>query len=213
MTYGAEQKAGYDGNIVVFSPEGRLFQVEYAREAIKRGSTIIGMRTPKGVVILADKKIANRLIDPETIQKIFQIDEGIWVATSGLTADGRALVDIARRLAQSNRVAYDEQIDVKTLTEQLTAHMQAMTHGGNRPYGAGLIIADHNNLYETDPSGTMIGCFATAVGVGRGEAMEYLEENYSDTLDTEEMVHVLTAAMDKATKGLFNPMYCSVKQL
>jgi len=213
MTYGAEQKAGYDGNIVVFSPEGRLFQVEYAREAIKRGSTIMGMRAKRGVVLLADRKVTSRLTDPSTVQKIFQVDDSIWVATSGLTADGRALVDLARRLAQANHVAYDEEIGVKALTEQLTAHMQAMTHGGNRPYGAGLIIADDSNLYETDPSGTMIGCFATVVGAGRAEAMEYLEEKYDPDMEYDDMVQALTDAMEIATDGKFNPTHCSLRKL
>ena len=144
---GGEAKGAYDGNIVVFSPEGRLYQVEYAREAIRRGSTILAMKSIDGVVILADRRVESNLVDVSTIQKIFQIDDHLWIAISGLTADGRALVDLARRVAQGNRVTYEEEIPVRVLTEQLTAHMQSVTHGGNRPYGAGLkrnLPADHS---------------------------------------------------------------------
>jgi proteasome alpha subunit len=208
-----EAKGAYDGNIVVFSPEGRLYQVEYAREAIRRGSTIIAVKYDKGVVIIADRRVESVLVDVNTIQKIFQIDEHLWIAISGLTADGRALVDLARRVAQGNRVTYEEEIPVRVLAEQLTAHMQSVTHGGNRPYGAGLIITDGKSIYETDPSGTMIGVFATAVGQGRLPAVEHMVADFRLGLDANDAYELAFAAMNKATDGKYAPGMVEMKLL
>ena len=199
-----EAKGAYDGNIVVFSPEGRLYQVEYAREAIRRGSTILAMEHPDGVVLLADRRVESILVDVSSIQKIYQIDDNIHIAIAGLTADGRALVDLARRIAQGNRVTYEEEIPVRVLAEQLTAHMQSVTHGGNRPYGAGLIITDGKAIYETDPSGTMIGVFATSIGQGRPAAIEFMAENYKQGLNATEATELLFETMSVATDGKFS---------
>src|SRR5512136_1390504 len=98
----------YDRAITVFSPDGRLFQVEYAREAVKRGTTTVGMKFKQGVVLIVDKRISSRLIEPQSIDKIFQIDESIGCATSGLVADARVLVDRARIEAQINKITYGE---------------------------------------------------------------------------------------------------------
>ena len=208
-----EAKGAYDGNIVVFSPEGRLYQVEYAREAIRRGSTIVAVKYEKGVVIVADRRVESVLVDVNTIQKIYQIDEHLWIAISGLTADGRALVDLARRVAQGNRVTYEEEIPVRVLAEQLTAHMQGVTHGGNRPYGAGLIITDGKAIYETDPSGTMIGVFATAVGQGRSDAVAHMVENFRLGIDSDAAYELAFAAMGKATEGKYAPGMVETKNI
>ena len=200
---GGEAKGAYDGNIVVFSPEGRLYQVEYAREAIRRGSTILAMEHPDGVVLLADRRVESVLVDVSSIQKIYQIDDNIHIAIAGLTADGRALVDLARRIAQGNRVTYEEEIPVRVLAEQLTAHMQSVTHGGNRPYGAGLIITDGKSIYETDPSGTMIGVHATAIGIGRQAAIDLMVERIHPDNDLNEVCKILFDALAAATDGKF----------
>ena len=198
-----EAKGAYDGNIVVFSPEGRLYQVEYAREAIRRGSTILAMEHPDGVVLLADRRVESVLVDVSSIQKIFQIEDNNHIAIAGLTADGRALVDLARRIAQGNRVTYEEEIPVRVLAEQLTAHMQSVTHGGNRPYGAGLIITDGKSIYETDPSGTMIGVHATAIGIGRQAAIDLMVERIHPDNDLNEVCKILFDALAAATDGKF----------
>ncbi|HDN83309.1 MAG TPA: proteasome subunit alpha, partial [Candidatus Altiarchaeales archaeon] len=109
--------AAYDRAITVFSPDGRLFQVEYAREAVKRGTTACGVTYKNGVLLAVDKNITSKLIVPESIEKIFKIDEHIAIATSGLVADARRLVDEARLKAQRNRVAYNEPISVYSLTQ------------------------------------------------------------------------------------------------
>ncbi|MFA5003560.1 MAG: proteasome subunit alpha, partial [Methanolinea sp.] len=106
---------GYDRAITVFSPDGRLYQVEYAREAVKRGTTAVGIKCRDGVVLIVDKRVSSRLLESSSIEKIFKIDEHIGVASSGLVGDARSLVDRARIECQINRVTYDEQMDVEAL--------------------------------------------------------------------------------------------------
>ena len=211
MVYGSSNSQGYDQNIVVFSPEGRLYQVEFAREAIRRGSTILATKYKDGVVLIADRRAESALVDVNSIQKIFQIDEHIYIAIAGLTADGRALVDLARRIAQGNRVTYEEEIPVRVLAEQLTSHMQSVTHGGNRPYGAGLILTDGKSIYETDPSGTMIGVHATAIGQGRQEAIEQMVKEYKPGLDANYAFKVVYKALDAATNGQYIAAHTEIK--
>ena len=205
MSYSGEQKVGYDGNIVVFSPDGRMYQVEYAREAVKRGSTIAGIKVDAGIVLVGDKRIGNDLIEADTIQKVFRIDSNIYIATSGLMADGKAIVDLARRMAQSNRVTYDEEIQVPVLADMIAAHMQSVTHGGNRPYGVGLIIAGKSNkkfhMFELDPSGTRVGYKAVVVGEKREEMGEILKIEYLPTLDLGEATGLLVRAFNQVTGG------------
>jgi proteasome alpha subunit len=181
---------GYDRAITVFSPDGRLFQVEYAREAVKRGTTAIGIKTTDGVVLLVDKRITSHLLESESIEKIFQVDQHIGAATSGLVADARALIDRARVEAQVNRLYYDEPIGVETLAKKVCDHKQTYTQfGGVRPYGTALLIAgvdDHRaRLFETDPSGALLEYKATAIGAGRAKAMEIFEKEYTEDIDIE----------------------------
>ena len=184
---------GYDRAITVFSPDGRLFQVEYAREAVKRGTTAAGIKAKDGVVLLVDKRITSRLIEAESIEKIFQIDEHIGVATSGLVADARALVDRARVESQVNVVSYDEPINVEVLAKKLCDHKQTYTqYGGVRPYGTALLIAGVDGkiprLFETDPSGALLEYKATAIGAGRNAFMEVFEEKYDSEKSVEDAI-------------------------
>lgn len=172
---------GYDRAITVFSPDGRLFQVEYAREAVKRGTTAIGIKSSEGVVLLVDKRITSNLLIPESIEKIFKIDDHIAIATSGLVADSRVLVDRARLECQINKLTYDEPIRVEGLAKRISDHKQQYTqYGGVRPYGAALLIAGVDNngarLFETDPSGALVEYLATSIGEGRDTVLKLLEE-------------------------------------
>ena len=205
MSYGSDKSSGYDQNITVFSPDGRLYQVEFAREAVKRGSTIAGIKVDAGIVLVGDKRIGSDLVEADTIQKVFRIDDNIYIATSGLMADGKAIVDLARRMAQSNRVTYDEEIQVPVLADMIAAHMQSVTHGGNRPYGVGLIVAGKSSgkfhMFELDPSGTRIGYKAVVVGEKREEACAVLKIGYLPTLDIAQAGGLLSRALDQATDG------------
>ncbi|MCK9312741.1 MAG: archaeal proteasome endopeptidase complex subunit alpha [Methanocorpusculum sp.] len=207
------QMGGYDRTITMFSPDGRLYQVEYAREAVKRGTTAVGIKCKSGVVLLVDKRVNSRLLESSSIEKIFKIDEHIGVASSGLVGDARILVDRARIEAQINRVSYGEPIDIQTLAKKLCDHMQTYTlFGGARPYGTALLIAGveispdgtHYHLFETDPSGTLLEYSATGIGIGRPAVIKLFEKEYKETLSAEEAVQLGLKALYTATEGKFD---------
>src|SRR6266566_4364153 len=144
----------YDRAITVFSPDGRLFQVEYARVAVTRGNTTAGLKFKNGIVLMADKKIGSRLVETSSIEKIFQIDEHVGAATSGLVADARVLVDYA------------------LLVKRICDYKQNYTqYGGVRPFGTALLVAGVDDLgthlFETDPSGALVSYKAGSIGQGR----------------------------------------------
>ena len=175
----------YDRAITVFSPDGRLFQVEYAREAVKRGTTTVGIKFKDGVVLIVDKRLSSKLIEPDSIEKMFKIDNHIGCATSGLVADARALVDRARVECQVNAFNYEEKIPVEALVKKLCDFKQSYTqYGGVRPFGTALLMAGVDesgpHLYETDPSGAMMAYKAGGIGAGRNEVMEVFEDNYKE---------------------------------
>lgn len=199
----------YDRAITVFSPDGRLFQVEYAREAVKRGTTAVGVRCKGGVVLLVDKRVASHLVVPQSIEKIFAIDRHIGCASSGLVADARALVDRARVEAQLNRVTYEERIPVETLVKKICDFKQSYTQfGGGRPFGTALLVAGMDDsgphLFETDPSGALIEYGASAVGSGRPQAMETLEDGFKADLSRAAAVTLGLEALHAATDGKLN---------
>ncbi|MEL9914750.1 MAG: archaeal proteasome endopeptidase complex subunit alpha [Thermoplasmatales archaeon] len=181
----------YDRAITVFSPDGRLFQVEYAREAVKRGTTAIGIIFQDGAILMADKRIKSGLIDERSIEKIFAIDGHIGAATSGLIGDARILIDHARIQAQSEKVTYGQEIIVESLVKKVCDLLQQYTqYGGVRPFGASLLITGIDetgiSLYETDPSGLSTGYKADAIGYGRDAAMELLEKEYRSNMSLKE---------------------------
>ncbi len=200
---------GYDRAITVFSPDGRLYQVEYAREAVKRGTTAVGIKSSEGVILIVDKRVSSRLLEASSIEKIFKIDEHIGVASSGLVGDARSLVDRARIESQINRVTYDEKIDVEALAKRLCDHMQTYTQfGGARPYGTALLIAGvsdgQSRLFETDPSGTLLEYKATGIGIGRPAAMKVFEEEYRYETGIHESILLGLKALQEATEGKFD---------
>jgi proteasome alpha subunit len=174
--------AGYDRATTLFSPDGRLYQVEYAIETVRRGTLVIGIKSKDGVVLAVEEK-ARKLQVSDITQKIFQIDDHIGVAAAGYIPDARAQVDHARFFAQSNRLIYDEPVDVEGVAKSLADMAQQFTqYAGVRPYGIALILAgvDKNgaSLYQTDPSGTYIGYDAVAIGNGSDQVIQFLEKNY-----------------------------------
>jgi proteasome alpha subunit len=200
---------GYDRAITVFSPDGRLYQVEYAREAVKRGTTAVGIKAQGGVVLIVDKRVSSKLLESSSIEKIFKIDDHIGVASSGLVGDARALVDRARIECQINRVSYDERIEVEALAKKLCDHMQTLTqYGGIRPYGTALLIAGVSDgecrLFETDPSGTLLEYKATGIGIGRPAAMKVFEEEYTADLPLKDAILLGLKALHSATEGKFD---------
>ncbi len=176
---------GYDHGITTFSPDGRLFQVEYARESVKRGTTTAGLKFRDGIILVCDKRIASRLIIPESIEKLFKIDDHIGFATSGLVADGRQLVDRARVECQVNQITYNDKVPVDILAKKICDFKQSFTqYGGSRPFGSALLIGgvDDNgiHLFETDPSGAYQSYHAGAIGSGRNSVVDFFESKWKE---------------------------------
>lgn len=174
----------YDRASTVFSPDGRLFQVEYAKEAVKRGSTTIGLVCKDGVVLIANRFVPNKLINRESIRKIHIIDDHIIAASSGLAGDARRLVEMARLEAQKHRITYSEPVSVLQLSKQLADSLQMYTqYGGVRPFGVAMLITgldeDKGSVYELEPSGAYTGYFAAGIGSGKETVEGILEKSYS----------------------------------
>ncbi|ADJ15252.1 archaeal proteasome endopeptidase complex subunit alpha [Halalkalicoccus jeotgali] len=207
---GQSQQQAYDRGITIFSPDGRLYQVEYAREAVKRGTASIGIRTEGGVVLAVDKRIRSPLMERTSVEKIHKADDHIGIASAGHVADARQLIDFARRNAQVNRLRYGEPIGVETLTKDVTDHIQQYTQvGGARPFGVALIIGGIEDgeprLYETDPSGTPYEWKALAVGADRGDIEDYLEANYEEAADLEGGIELALRALAEVNDGELRP--------
>lgn len=182
--------AGYDRAITVFSPDGRLYQVEYAIETVRRGTLAIGIKANDGVVLAVEEKTRKLQISNVT-QKIFQVDDHIGVAAAGYIPDARTQVDHARFFAQSNRLIYDEPVDVEGVAKNIADMAQQFTqYAGVRPFGVALLLAgvDKNgaNLFLTDPSGTYIGYDAMAIGAGSDQVTDFLEKSYKQDISLEE---------------------------
>ena len=197
---GQNQQQAYDRGITIFSPDGRLYQVEYAREAVKRGTASIGVRTNDGVVIVVDKRIRSPLMERDSVEKIHKADDHIGIASAGHVADARQLIDFARERSQVNRLRYGEPIAVETLTKEVTDHIQQYTQvGGARPFGVALLIAGVESgtprLYETDPSGTPYEWKALAIGAERNEIRDHLEEHYREDIDLDGGIELALEAL------------------
>ena len=186
-----------------------MFQVEYAREAVKRGTTAVGVKAIDGVVLMVDKRVTSKLLEPESIEKIFQIDDHIGAATSGLVADARVLIDRARTEAQINRVTYDEPIGLEDISKKICDFKYSYTQsGGVRPFGTALLIAgvDDNkaHLFETDPSGALLEYKATAIGSRRNETMELFDKKYRVDINLEDAILLGLEALLSTAEGIFN---------
>jgi len=184
----------YDRAITVFSPDGRLFQVEYAREAVRRGATTAGVVYVDGVVLIADRRIPNpKLAEAASLEKIHEIDENIACATAGLVADARVLVDYARLSAQINRVTYAEPMSVELLVRRICDYKQQYTQfGGVRPFGTALLVGGYDDsgihLFETEPSGSLTSFRAASTGGNKGPVMDLFEQKYRPGLNRDEAI-------------------------
>jgi len=196
----------YDRAITVFSPDGRLFQVEYALETVNRGATIIGITCSEGVVLGAEEKLESGLQDPNFTWKVFEVDEHIGAAVVGLGSDARVLIDQARIYAQSNRLLYDEPIDVEIIAKRIGDIKQLYTqHAGVRPFGVSVLFGGVDKtgcrLFMTDPSGSYRSFRAVAVGIGRETAEKILKEEYRENLTLEEAIKLTVKCLAKALEA------------
>ena len=191
---------GYDMTPTMYSPDGRIYQVEYAIETVKRGTLAVGVRCGDGVVIAVEEK-PRSLQTARVTQKIFQVDHHIGVAAAGYIPDARIQVDHARAFSAANRLNYDESVEVETVAKYLADQCHQFTqYSGVRPYGVALIIAGVDQkgqaLYVTDPSGTFVPYSAVAIGAGSDEATNFLEDAYSAKMGLDESAALAIAAIN-----------------
>jgi proteasome alpha subunit len=184
----------------MYSPDGRIYQVEYAIETVKRGTLAIGIKAKDGV-IMAVEEVPRKLQAAGITQKIFQVDDHIGVAAAGYIPDARTQVDDARTFSQSHKLIYDEQVDVETVAKHLADKCHQYTqYSGVRPFGVALIVAGvdqrGNIVYVTDPSGTFVAYAAVAIGAGSEEVNSFLEKNYKDEMSIDEASALAIAAID-----------------
>ncbi|MHB9303034.1 archaeal proteasome endopeptidase complex subunit alpha [Thermofilum pendens] len=200
--------AGYDRAITIFSPEGRLYQVEYAFEAVKRGMTALGVKAVDGVVLAVEKRSASPLV--EGTEKIKKIDSHVGVAFAGLFGDARVLIDQARIYAQSHRLVYGEPIPIELLVKRICDIKQVYTqHGGVRPFGVAFLFAGVDrkgpHLIQTDPGGTYLRCKARAIGAGAQKALDLFVKEYHDDIKIEEATLLALRGLKEAMEDGFTP--------
>jgi len=191
---------GYDMTPTMYSPDGRIYQVEYAIETVKRGTLALGIKCKDGV-IMAVEETPRALQVADIAQKIFQVDQHIGVAAAGYIPDARVQVDNARFFSQSTKLTYDEPVEVETVAKHLADQCHAFTqYSGVRPYGVALIIAGVDlkggSIFVTDPSGTYVSYAAVAIGAGSDEVTDFLEKNYKTEIGLEEGAALATAAIN-----------------
>ena len=192
----------YDRAITIFSPEGKLYQVEYAFEAVKKGWTTMGVRTKDAVVLAAEKRKVIPLIDLSNLEKIYKVDDHIGVTFAGMGSDGRVLVDYARLVAARHRLVYGEPATVEYIVRAVCDVKQAYTqHGGVRPFGVSLIFGGIDNgstrLFRTEPGGQYFSFYATVIGQGGEAAEDFIEKKYRYEMSLEEALKLAAAALLK----------------
>ncbi len=200
----------YDRAITVFSPQGRLYQVEYALETVRSGSTALSVASESGVVLAVEERMHTKLQSPDFSWKIFQIDEHIGAATAGLNSDARVLVDNARIYSQTLRLSYDEEPSVEAIARRVGDIMQIYTqHAGVRPFGTALLVGGVDKtgpkLFYAEPSGLVLEYNAWAIGRGAEKVREIFENGYSRKMSLDESINLalkgLVSSVDKIEEG------------
>ncbi|EFJ50665.1 20S proteasome alpha subunit C [Volvox carteri f. nagariensis] len=200
----------YDSRTTIFSPEGRLYQVEYAMEAISNAGASIGLLAKDGIVLVAEKKITSKLLDTHAVgvrrEKMYRIDNHIACSVAGITADANILLNICRLAAQRYLFAYQEPMPVEQLVRNVCDTKQGYTQfGGQRPFGVSILYAGWDEhygfqLYQSDPSGNYGGWKAVAIGAGHQAANNLLKSDFKEDLPMSEaipfIIKVLAKSMD-----------------
>lgn len=194
--YPGNKSANYDRAITMFSPDGRLYQVEYASKILEKVALGFGIVYDKGVLLAGDKNIASSLIKPDSVEKLFKIDDHIGIVSAGIVGDARRLVEASRELAQENRMYYDEPIHVETLSKKISSIKHYYTqYGGGRPFGVAFIVGGVDEtgprLFETDPSGALAEYSAVAIGKNREKVIQFFEREFKENLPKEEAIKLI----------------------
>jgi len=203
------QMMGYDRAITMFSPDGRLLQVEYAKKTVHQGSTAIGVICKDGVLLVADKRVVDPLIVSDAIEKIWEIDNHIGATASGILSDARVLVERAQLFAQRNKITYDSSVDVSDVVKDVCNLKQLCTQsGGLRPFGVSLLIAGVDVtgpvLYQTDPTGIFFQYKACAIGEGEEGVSDILHKEYRETMTIKDALKLCLSAMRRVLDKEFN---------
>ncbi|KAG9316345.1 N-terminal nucleophile aminohydrolase [Chiua virens] len=211
----------YDSRTTIFSPEGRLYQIEYAMEAISHAGTVLGVLAKDGVVLAAEKRVTGKLLDLSSVkesggyggsgEKMFLLNSNVIGGVAGITSDANSLVNFARSVAQKHLLQYNEDIPVELLAQRLCDMKQGYTqYGGLRPFGVSILYAGYDphyrfQLYHSDPSGNYSGWKATCIGANNGTAQSLLKQEYKDDLAVDEAIglvlRVMSRTMDSTTLG------------
>lgn len=210
-------RSEYDRGVNTFSPEGRLFQVEYAIEAIKLGSTALGLTCKDGVVLAVERRVTSPLIEPSSIEKLFEIDSHIGCAMSGILADARTLVDHARSEAQSHRFVFTEPMRTQSVAQMVCDLALNFGEGDGskqkpmaRPYGVALLIGGVDStgpvLFTTDPSGTLFKYKAKAIGSAAEGAQTILEDEWREGLTLEEGIKMAAKILKQVMEEAITPV-------
>lgn len=203
------QVMGYDRVTSMFSPDGRLLQVEYAEKMVRKGFACIGMICADGVMIVANKKSYDKLALPETV-KIFEVDSHIAATGAGMLSDARVLIDRVQLSAQQHRVTYDEAVDVESVVKEISDIKQMTTQfGGARPFGVFIIVTGINpnnerKLYVTDVAGNYSAYKAATVGENDKEIKDELENLYRDDLKIDDGIKLSLDILKKIFKKQFD---------
>ena len=185
------QAMGYDRAATMFSPDGHLLQVEYAEKTVRLGSSSIGLICKDGVVIVADRRVRDKLIAPESANKIYEIDEHIVATAAGILSDARILIENSQVLAQQNRVTYGSPIEPISVIRMIADRKQMFTqYGGARPYGVAVLLGGVNKdkayLYTSDVTGNFFAYRANAIGENDEKIKEILRKDYDENSTIEE---------------------------
>lgn len=194
----------YDSRTTIFSPEGRLYQVEYAMEAIGNAGAAIGVLAKDGVVLAGEKRVTSKLLAAsKSTEKMYKIDDHVACAVAGITADANILINTARLQAQRYTFAYQEPMPVEQLVQSLSDTKQGYTQfGGLRPFGVSFLFAGYDKdfgfqLYMSDPSGNYGGWKAAAIGANNQAAQSMLKQDYKDDITREEAVQLALKVLSK----------------
>ena len=202
----SHQAMGYDRTSTMFSPDGRLLQVEYAKKTVKQGTSTIGIVCKDGVLLVADLRVGEKLIVTKSIEKIFQVDKHLAAAASGIVSDGRILIERAQLLAQQHRITYDSPIDIQSLVRDVCNLKQYFTQiGGARPFGVSVLFAgvdpseqnSKSRLFLTDPTGIFFEFKATAIGEHDAEIKEMLEKEYNENMSINDGIKLAVKSIKK----------------
>ncbi len=203
------QEMGYDRAVSMFSPDGLLLQVEYAEKAVKLGATTLAMTTKEGIVFIGDRKIKSKLLVKDSFKKIFEVDNHIMIAGSGVMSDGRRLIEQAQTIAQEHRVKFENPIDIISLVKDIANIQQYYSQaGGLRPFGVSLLIGGIENkkpkLYITTPSGIYMKYLAKSAGNFSSKINEFLEENYKNNMTNKDAIKLGLSAFKNAEEDDFD---------